>query len=336
MTVGEAVAYWYFMFRAFRHADTTVALIRNYIRVHIRGSALGSMRLEDARTSDYQNFFNLLLKSGNRNKIKSLNCYGQPLSPATVTKIRQILIGTCAWAMREGFITKNYAGETERLCVKKFSKTASVFTLDQQRVFLARTKKHRYHFAYVLFFYTGCRRGEILGLSWNDVFLDKQYICIRNTLIMVRGTPIFQKDRAKNDSSLRIIPLPAKLCELFNEWRVRQNREKEACSDWHNPHNLVFTRKDGSFINPAYFSRNFKNICKDLGFPGNYHLHSTRHTWATNMLQSGVSLTDVQVLGGWSSPDVLLNVYSHSFQESRRKAIDTMFSVVYAATSDPS
>ncbi len=331
MKVGEAVAYWYFVYRGFRHSESTVQVVWSYIRVHVKPSPLGQMRLEDARTADYQNFLNQLLKSGNRNKLRSLDSYGKPLSVFTVVKIRQLLVATCKWAVREGLIPKNYAEETETIKFKKFSKMAAVFTIEQQRAFLEKTKSHRYYFAYILFFYTGCRRGEILGLCWDNVYLDKRYICIRNTLIMIQGVPTFRKDHAKNDSSLRIIPLPSKICDMFKVWRDRQAREKACCETWHNPFDLVFTYKDGSAVNPAYFSRNFKNVCKALGFPPGYHLHSTRHTWATNMLQSGVSISDVQALGGWSSPEVLLNVYSHSFSETRRKAIDTMFSVVSSA-----
>ena len=328
MKVGEAVAYWYIMFRALRHQETTAVLQWNYIRNHIKPSVLGQMRLEDARTEDYQHFLAGLARSGNKTKLPSIHTFGNPLSAWTVAKIRQLLVATNKWAVREGLISRNYAEDTETIRYKNYSNTFSVFTLENQKRFLERTIKHRFHFAYVLFFYTGCRRAELLGLTWDNVFLEDQYINIRNTLIMLKGAPVFKINHAKNDTSLRSIPIPAKICEQFKKWREFQNKEKETCPEWNNLYNLVFTNSNGSPVNPSYFSRNFKNAAKLAGLPSDIHLHCTRHTWATNMLQSGVPISDVQALGGWSSPDILLNIYSHSFHDSQRKAMDTMFNAV--------
>jgi len=88
----------------------------------------------------------------------------------------------------------------------------------------------------------------------------------------------------------------------------------------------VFANKDGSPHNPSYFSRNFKNTIRRLGFCANeLHLHSTRHTWATNMIQCGIAISDVQSIGGWSRPDTLLNIYSHTVKESQRKAMKKLY-----------
>lgn len=92
-----------------------------------------------------------------------------------------------------------------------------------------------------------------------------------------------------------------------------------------------FTSKDGSPYNPNYFSRNFKNLIKHMPFlSDNLHLHSTRHTWATNMLQCGATISDAQALGGWSRPDTLLNVYAHSVKESQRRAMKKLYKEISA------
>ena len=62
-----------------------------------------------------------------------------------------------------------------------------------------------------------------------------------------------------------------------------------------------------------------------MGLPSDLHLHSTRHTWATNMVQLGIPLSDIQALGGWSRPDVLLRIYAHTLQESQKKAINKLW-----------
>ena len=134
MNVGEYVEYWYNTYRIMRHAPTTAALIRSDIRVHIQPSALGQMDIADARTVDYQIFLRDLLTHGNKSRLTSLNTYGQPLSNHTVTKIRQILVAACRWAVHEGIIEKNYADETEYIPVSKTT-TSNVITIENQRKF---------------------------------------------------------------------------------------------------------------------------------------------------------------------------------------------------------
>ena len=328
MTVGDYVEYWYNTYRITRHAPSTAALIRNYIHVHIQPSVLGQMELAEARTVHYQVFLRDLILHGNKCKLPSLNTYGQPLSHWTVAKIRQILIAACRWAVHEGLVSKNYAEETESIPITKTH--TSVFSIDNQRIFLQHTRHHRFYVAYVLFFYTGCRRGEILGLSWNNVHRRENYIVIDQILVMEDGVPTLKKRHAKTERSLRSIPIPTDIRMLFQEVEQQQKKERKNIPGWKNPENLVFTNADGSPVNPMYFSRNFKNVCKRLGFPADIHLHCTRHTWATNMIQCGAPISDVQALGGWTTPEMLLRIYAHTVKDSHRKAISKLYKAIYS------
>lgn len=328
MNVGEYVEYCYNTYRITRHAPSTAALVKNYIQVHIKPSALGQMEITETRTVHYQIFLRDLLMHGNKCKLPNFNTYGQPLSSWTVTKIRQILIATGRWAVREGIIPRNYAEETEPIPIAQT--TASVFTIDSQRKFLQYTRNHRFYVAYVLFFMTGCRRGEILGLSWEHIHRRENYIVIDQTLIMENGKPKLKKKHGKTEKSLRSIPIPKDIRLLFQEVETQQKKERRQNAEWENPNNLVFTNKDGSPVNPMYFSRNFKNVCKRLGLPADIHLHCTRHTWATLMLQCGAAISDVQALGGWSNPDTLLKIYAHAVKDSQRRSIMKLYKAVHA------
>ena len=112
----------------------------------------------------------------------------------------------------------------------------------------------------------------------------------------------------------------------YDTYRRPMQQEEAKADGYSNPHHLVFTNKDGSPHNPVYFSRNFKNMIRRQDYLSDaLHLHSTRHTWATNMIQCGISITDVQALGGWSRPDTLLNIYAHTVKESQRRAIKKLW-----------
>lgn len=79
-----------------------------------------------------------------------------------------------------------------------------------------------------------------------------------------------------------------------------------------------------------YFSRNFKNVCLRLGMSSDIHLHCTRHSWATNMIQCGAAISDIQALDGWTTPDMLLSIYAHTVRDSHRKAVMKLYKAVHA------
>lgn len=68
-----------------------------------------------------------------------------------------------------------------------------------------------------------------------------------------------------------------------------------------------------------------KKRLKKLGLPQDLHIHSTRHTFATNLIHNKVAIVDIQKLGGWSSPDVLLNLYAHTLRESQIEAVNKLY-----------
>lgn len=106
---------------------------------------------------------------------------------------------------------------------------------------------------------------------------------------------------------------------------MKQLKEKNQYPTWHNPHNLVFCNRDGSPHSPTYFLHNFKSAIRKLNLPRSLRVHSTRHTFVTNMLHLGVPLSDVQDLGGWADTRVVLDIYSHVVKESHRSAVEKLY-----------
>ena len=88
---------------------------------------------------------------------------------------------------------------------------------------------------------------------------------------------------------------------------------------------MVFVDAKGNCLNPSYVSRSFRDFAKSIGLNKDFHVHSTRHTWATMMLANNVSIPDIQYLGGWSRPTVLLSIYSHVTKDSHRIAMEKLF-----------
>lgn len=325
MRFGTYAEYWYNTYRIHKHQPQTIALMRGYLNDHIKPSALGRMEIQNAKTKDYQIFLRDMVLGGNKCGLTSVGTYGKPLSHWTVNKIRQILIHICECATREGIIPKNYAAETERAVVRKGM--TPIFTPEMQRKVLAKAMNTRFYVAYVLGFFAGMRRGEILGLSWNNVNIDESILEINQIIVEEHGEPVLKKNHAKTDSSIRSIPIPFEIRDLIIDHGIHQ--EKEAKKEgYSNPEGLLFTKTNGAPVSPSIFSRGFKVICNSLDFPKNIHFHCTRHTWATNMLQSGAAISDVQAIGGWATPDILLKIYAHTVKDSHRKAMINMFKMM--------
>lgn len=322
MLLKDYVIYWYTNYRMPKQQRTTQICFLSTIKKHICEAPLGDLPLDMIRTKDIQLHLTECLLHGNRKKLKYVDFTGTPLSPQTVIRIRQILISMFNQAIKEDIISKNYAADTEPLSLPW--QDSPVFTPETQRKFLQACRTHRFYTAYVLFFYLGCRRSELLGLSWSSVNFKRNILTIRQVLLIENGELVL-RERTKTKASIRSIPFPMEIKMILQEWRQQQRSESRS-PGYCNEHNLVFTNKDGSPHNPSYFSRNFKAMIKRLNFCDNrLHLHSTRHSWATNMIQCGISISDVQAIGGWSRPDTLLNIYSHTVKASQRKAMKKLY-----------
>lgn len=326
MLIKDYVQYWYRLYRMPYQAETTRATYSSIIENHIVDTYFGQLEISDVKSQDIQQYLTNTMLYGNKAVyVKKQKVRNTSLSYHTMNKLRQIVVACFAQAVKDGIISKNIAANTSPIPLVWQDKP--VFTPDMQHKFLESTKSHRFYTAYVMLFFLGCRRSELLGLAWDSVDLRKNTITIRQALVVVAGTPMLVS-KTKTKTSNRVIPFPPAIKELLRKWKQQQIAESKLAG-YSNEANLVFTNKDGSPHNPTYFSRNFKAMIKKLDCcPNSLHVHSVRHTWATNMIQCGIAITDVQALGGWSRPDTLLNIYAHTVKESQRKAVNKLYQLL--------
>jgi len=100
----------------------------------------------------------------------------------------------------------------------------------------------------------GLRRGELLGLRWRDVDLDRRTLSIRQTVGLVGTTVV--AGQPKTRSGRRTIPVPADVIETLREHRRRQNERRLALGSIWQDHDLVFAATNGNPINPNNLRRN--------------------------------------------------------------------------------
>jgi integrase len=174
--------------------------------------------------------------------------------------------------------------------------------------------------AAVLSLGTGLRRGELLGLRWRDIDFEAGTISVRQTVepAAVKGGSLIVGP-PKTEHSARTFRAPERIVALLWEQRRRQEARRVVHGGpWEG--DLVLCRDGGCPILPDTLNDWHAKARARAGLPREIRFHDLRHTYATNSLRAGVSVTTVSRRLGHSSVSVTLNVYSHALPEDHAHA----------------
>ena len=187
----------------------------------------------------------------------------------------------------------------------------------------------RLYATFLTLFLTGLRRGELLGLRWQDVDLETGVLHVRQILERVPNPQGTGKKTVlvfldpKTEHSRRTVALPAECIIALRQHRARQAEEKLRLGAGYGDRGLVFAQEDGRPIDPRTMNRYFTQALKRSGLPA-IRLHDARHTYATWMLQTGVPMKVVSDQLGHSSITMTADVYSHVTREVAQQAAATL------------
>lgn len=189
-----------------------------------------------------------------------------------VQQVHAVLRNGLQSAMRDELVVRNVASlvqvKTPRYEVGRG------LSVDQARALLEESSSNRLH---ALAVYLGLRRGELLGLRWDNVDLDEEFLQVTHTLQRVEGELRFQPPKTRH--SRRTIPLPRPCAEALGAHRVAQGKERLAAGPrWVNE-GMVFATTIGTPIEPDNLSRSWYIVRKVLGEPAP-RFHDMRHTGA--------------------------------------------------------
>lgn len=194
------------------------------------------------------------------------------------------------------------------------------WNLDQTVIFLEASRQDPLYAAFVVAVTLGLRRGEILGLRWQDIDLERRTLTVRNQIQRVQKE--LYADSTKNRRT-RVIPIPL-MCVAPLRWqRLRQAAQREAAGTAWQQNDYVFTTRTGRPVEPRNISRSFERIADGAGLP-RVRLHDARHGCATLLFAAGVPARVVMEILGHSQIAVTMNIYTHVSEETRREAIGHM------------
>ncbi len=304
-TVADYLAYWLSdVAKPFRRA-TTYDSYETMIRLHIV-PYLGRKRLDRLAVADIRRWLRDLKEAG--------------ASPRIVQLARAVLRSALTNAMTEELISRNVAA---LVTVPRPPRRRIVpWSADEARDFLAKSKSHRFHIAYVLVVMLGLRRGEALGVGWDDIDLDKGEVHIQWQIQRDRQTRRLVRVPVKTDGSAAVLPLPTPVVAALLERKAVQDAERSVREHWTNWENanLVVTTLDGYPIDPRNFNRSFAASCAKVGARV-IRVHDTRHTCASPLRSLGVDLSVIQGILRHAQLSITADIYVHVSTEDQRDAL---------------
>jgi integrase len=307
-------------------SETTIETRRYIIDGHLI-PYFKKMPIKDINTRVIDTFFAELRKNGRypRKKTEHEEKENKDLSESYLHIIFSLLNQAFKKAVAWGLIKANPMENAQKISVKNNkSKKNKAWTKEEVNIFLEVASKKGLVAPFLVDVVTGLRRGELLGLKWEDIDFKNKTITINGTLYRRKGKGLKYKPKTKTDSSdNRVIPIPNAIVEVLQKEKALQDEMKEKLGNSYNSENFVFINDKGRPIDPDYLTRKFREIVKTLNVK-KITLHGLRHTAATLLMKLGVHVKIVSDILGHSRVQVTLDFYSHSNEEMMRQSTNEL------------
>jgi integrase len=300
--LSEWLPYWLENVIKTRRKPSTYDKYEAHVRLYLV-PMLGSKRLESLGVADVRRFIAQMEKK---------------TTAATAKESHRVLRTALSAACRDELITRNVAGLVEP--PRAQSRDLSPWTLEETLDFLAAARRDPLYAAFVLAIAMGLRRGEIIGLRWTDVDLERRVLYVRQQTQRRRG--VLYDDDPKGRRR-RAVPLPA-MCIAPLRWhRMRQVAVRERAGERWQGTGYVFATRTGRPVEPRNVYRSFTRVAQAAGLRV-IRLHDARHGCATLLTAAGVAPRVVMEILGHSQISITMDVYTHVVQDTQREAISHM------------
>ena len=200
---------------------------------------------------------------------------------------------------------------------KVSKKEIEIFTDNEIKAILTAKEDSLIKYISILSLCTGMRRGECLGLKWNDIDYKNKEINIKRSIKTValfddNGNKHYKtiEQSTKNIGSTRTIPLPESLIPILKQLKKIELDKKHKAGNLYVSQNLIFATDIGGKIDDSNLSRSFKRFLKRIGVE-HKKFHTLRHTYASKQYSNNIPLKTVQMLLGHSQLATTADTYTH-------------------------
>ena len=206
---------------------------------------------------------------------------------------------------------KNIMSRVEGFRNLEPKKEMQFWTPEEFHRFIAAVDDPLYALYFRLLYTAGCRKGESLALTWADIDFDAAKISITKSITRKTKDAPYAVTTPKNNASIRNVSIPQTLSADLQAWRDNLDR----CDD-----DLFIFGGDDPFTDRS-LDRRFAEWCKQSGVK-KIRLHDFRHSCASVLIASGVSIVAVSRHLGHSNIEQTLNTYSHMMPSDADKMRD--------------
>lgn len=332
MTVNDLFDLWKDLKRGLK--DSTY---QNYVYMYdlfVRPT-FGKNRLSTVKKSDVRKFYNRLVDD----KI---------LKIATVDIIHNVLHQTFQVAVDDGFIRQNPTDNMMRelkLAHGNDGEKRQALTIPQQKLFIdymLRTPRYRHWYpVFFIMMNTGMRVGEITGLRWRDIDLEKGTISVNHTLVYYNHRDekgcYFSINTPKTKAGTRIIPMTEEVKKAFlmeKEYQKEAGIENVGRVEGYD--DFIFVNQYGNVQHQGTLNKALQRIMRDCNgevldnalegetpvLLPHFSCHILRHTFATRLCESGINLKFVQSILGHVDITTTMNIYVSVTAETQLKEIN--------------
>jgi integrase len=185
----------------------------------------------------------------------------------------------------------------------------SVWNSAETQEFFAYAGEHsvRMEPLYRLAAATAMRRGEIGGLMWHHVGLEKDTVRVEQTRLYADGTAYVEKP--KTASSLRTITTGPTGTSALLRAEAIQSADRQLLGEYWEDTGFVFTKEGGKPLHPDYITKRFQRDVKHSGVR-RITFHGLRHTFATTAVAAGQNLKSVSEVLGHANPETTIAIYT--------------------------
>ena len=302
-TVGQWLDTWMENYAKLQVRPSSHKIYQGFIENHIK-PALGDIPLEKLTAMNLQRLYKHLLENG---RVECMESRSKPkgLSVKTVRNINQMISSTLNCAVEQRLIPAN---PTKGCVLPKLErKEMKILPPESLGTFFEEARRSGVFELYYIDLATGLRRGELLGLKWSDVDLDKGIIHIRRQVLRQDGKVVEAPLKTKN--SCRNIAIGAETIEVLKGMEQKDE--------------YVFPSPFGGPMSPDSILHMLQRILKRAGLE-RIRFHDLRHTFSVLALQNGVDVKTLSAMLGHYSAGFTLDTYAHVTTSMQKQAANAV------------
>ena len=258
--------------------------------------------------------------------------YSKELTGNTVLHYHNVIRKALQTALKLDLILSNPADRVER--PKKEQFIGSFYSQTELNTLFTLIKDDPLKLVIYLASFYGLRRSEVLGLKWEAFNFEDKTITIKHKAIETRKDNkrvILLKDKTKNQSSYRTLPLVDDIIVLLKEHQKQIDENKKLCGNSYNKKYLDYICVDslGKLFRSEYVTDHFTLIMnKNKDTLRKIRFHDLRHSCASLLLAKGIPMKEIQDWLGHSTYSTTANIYAHLEKDTKNKSANVLSNVL--------